>query len=118
MRRTKRWREIALWWQAERTLVVAEAIGTNGFFAPPGHDAGVHLLLRISPPRDALGGFAPEHLLVGHGEGLHGSCGDQRRSGTRSTMRGTGLPRVAAPGPGARVDASTRAARTLARARR
>jgi hypothetical protein len=87
VRRTKRWREVALWWQAERTLVVAEAIGTNGFYAPPGHDAGVHLLLRLSPPRDALGAFTPEHLLVGHGEGLHG-VPRRTASGTRSPMRG------------------------------
>jgi hypothetical protein len=72
VRRTKRWREVALWWQAERTLVVAEAIGTNGFYAPPGHDAGVHLLLRPTPPRDVLGAFVPEHLLVGHGPPVHG----------------------------------------------
>ena len=72
VKRSKRWRESALWWPARRTLVVAEAIGTNRFFAAPGERAGVHLLLRLSPPRDALGGFAPEHLLVGHGEGVHG----------------------------------------------
>jgi hypothetical protein len=72
VKRSKRWRESALWWPATRTLVVAEAIGTNRFFAAPGERAGVHLLLRLSPPRDALGGFTPEHLLVGHGEGVHG----------------------------------------------
>ncbi len=32
---------------------------------------GVHLLLRLTPPR-RLAGFDPKHLLVGHGEGLHG----------------------------------------------
>ena len=94
--------EIALWWEAERTLVVAEAIGTNGFFAPPGHAAGVHLLLRISPPRDALGGFAPEHLLVGHGEGLHGSCGGAPASATRSTMPARAF-RASRSHPGARA---------------
>ena len=99
--------EIALWWQAERTLVVAEAIGTNGFFAPPGHAAGVHLLLRISPPRDALGGFAPEHLLVGHGEGLHGAAA---ATGVRDALdhARTGLPRVAARIPALAVDAFRR----------
>ena len=72
VKRSKRWRESALWWPATRTLVVAEAIGTNRFFAAPGERAGAHLLLRLSPPRDALGGFTPGHLLVGHGEGVHG----------------------------------------------
>lgn len=107
VRHTKRWLEIALWWEAERTLVVAEAIGTNGFFAPPGHAAGVHLLLRISPPRDALGGFAPEHLLVGHGEGLHGAAA---ATGVRDALdhARTGLPRVAARIPALAVDAFRR----------
>ena len=68
----RRWRETALWWPKERTLVVAEAIGTNRFFAGDRDPAGVHLLLRLTPPRATLGGFEPEHLLVGHGEGLHG----------------------------------------------
>jgi hypothetical protein len=72
IKRWRYWRESALWWPATRTLVVAEAIGTNRFFAAPGERAGVHLLLRLSPPRDALGGFTPDHLLVGHGEGVHG----------------------------------------------
>jgi hypothetical protein len=107
VRHTKRWQEIALWWEAERTLVVAEAIGTNGFFAPPGHAAGVHLLLRFSPPRDALGGFAPEHLLVGHGEGLHGAAA---ATGVRDALdhARTGLPRVAARIPALAVDAFRR----------
>ena len=72
IRKARGWREVALWWPAGRTLVVAEAVGTNPFFK--GRDpAGVHLLLRFSPPRDALGRFQPEHLLVGHGEGIHGA---------------------------------------------
>ncbi len=69
---SSRWRETALWWPEERTLVVAEAIGTNRFFSGDRDPAGVHLLLRLTPPRAALGAFEPEHLLVGHGEGLHG----------------------------------------------
>ena len=31
--RNRAWRETALWWSAARTLVVAEALGTNRFFA-------------------------------------------------------------------------------------
>ncbi|MCS7007136.1 MAG: hypothetical protein NZL88_06240, partial [Gaiellaceae bacterium] len=30
--RRRRWRETALWWPEKRTLVVAEAVGTNRFF--------------------------------------------------------------------------------------
>jgi hypothetical protein len=63
------WREIALWWPAERALIVAEAIGTGPVFAL-GRRAGVHPLLRALPPRSALGKYSPERLLVGHGPAL------------------------------------------------
>ena len=69
--RRKRWQEAALWWPATRTLVVAEALGTLPFFTVAGDPVGVHGLLKPFPPRVLLG-FEPEHLLVGHGEGLHG----------------------------------------------
>jgi hypothetical protein len=107
VKRTKRWRETALWWPATRTLVVAEAIGTNRFFAAPGERAGVHLLLRMSPPRAALGDFAPEHLLVGHGRGVHGSAATDalRRALDRSRRE---LPRMLARVPGFAVDAVRR----------
>jgi hypothetical protein len=71
VKRAKRWQEIALWWPEPRTLVVAEALATNPFF-PIGDDrVGIHPFLRLTPPR-MLRSFAPEHLLVGHGEGVHG----------------------------------------------
>jgi hypothetical protein len=94
LRRTKRWRETALWWPAQRTLVVAEAIGTNGFFAAGGDAAGVHLLLRLSPPRDALRALEPEHLLVGHGEGLHGRAATESLRQALDHSR-RHLPRIA-----------------------
>jgi hypothetical protein len=61
------WKEVALWWEAERTLVVAEAIGTAPVFAV-GRRAGMHPLLRLMPPTDRFGPLRPERLLVGHGE--------------------------------------------------
>ena len=107
VKRSKRWREVALWWPATRTLVVAEAIGTNRFFAAPGERAGVHLLLRLAPPRDALGGFTPEHLLVGHGEGVHGPGATPalRRALDRSRRE---LPRILTRVPGLALDAVRR----------
>ena len=65
------WRESALWWPETRTLVVPEAIGTNRFFTGGTAPAGVHLVLRLTPPQ-ALRRFEPERLLVGHGEGVVG----------------------------------------------
>ncbi len=61
------WREVALWWAHERALIVAESVGT----APPfalGRRAGVHPMLRLTPPRSQLSGYEPSMLLVGHGE--------------------------------------------------
>jgi hypothetical protein len=70
--RRKRWRESALWWPETRTLVTADALGTNPFATGGKVRVGVHVLLRLTPPR-ALVTYAPEHLLVGHGEGVHGA---------------------------------------------
>jgi hypothetical protein len=65
------WRESALWWPEKRTLVVAEALGTNRFYTGGSAPLGVHVLLRLTPPK-VLGGFEPERILVGHGEGIAG----------------------------------------------
>jgi hypothetical protein len=67
----KRWREVALWWPATRTLVVADALGTNRFYTGGKAPLGVHVLLRLTPPR-VLAGYESERILVGHGEGLRG----------------------------------------------
>jgi hypothetical protein len=61
------WKEVALWWASESTLIVAEAVGTAPAFAV-GRRAGVHPLLRLTPPRAQLAPYAPERLLVGHGQ--------------------------------------------------
>jgi hypothetical protein len=60
------WHEVALWWEAERTLVVAEAVGTVPAFTL-GRKVGVHPMLRLRPPRGPLTARSPERLLVGHG---------------------------------------------------
>jgi hypothetical protein len=69
--RIPRWRESALWWPARRALVVAEVLGTNKMYIAGHGAAGMHLFLRPLPPK-ALRDYAPEHLLVGHGTGVHG----------------------------------------------
>jgi hypothetical protein len=88
------WREAALWWPRTRTLVVAEALGTAPWFSPEPGDAGMHPVLRLRPPR-ALRHFAPEHLLFGHGPGLHGpeATAALRRAHERSRRD---LPRIVA----------------------
>jgi hypothetical protein len=65
------WREAALWWPERRLLVVADALGTAHYFVAPGERLGVHPMLRARPPR-VLASLEPEHVLCGHGEGVHG----------------------------------------------
>jgi hypothetical protein len=67
------WREAALWWPEQRALVVAEAVGTAPLFTAGRAPAGIHIFLRVHPP-GRLRAMAPEHLLVGHGEGIHGAA--------------------------------------------
>jgi hypothetical protein len=71
------WREAALWWEAERALVCTEAIGSASYFLAPGEALGVHPALRLHQPRglrDLARYLAPRHVLLGHGEGIHGEA--------------------------------------------
>jgi hypothetical protein len=65
------WKEVAFWEPERRVLVVADALGTVGYFTAPGEAIGVHPLLRLRPPR-SLGELGPEIILCGHGAGIHG----------------------------------------------
>jgi hypothetical protein len=69
--RSRFWKEVALWFPDEQTLVVADALGTVGYFRAPAEPVGVHPFLRFKPPR-RLAGFEPLHFLCGHGPGGHG----------------------------------------------
>lgn len=84
VRKGRFWKETALWWQEERVLCVADALGTLPFFCAPGEVLGVHLLLRLLPPRKRLGRVSPRHVLCGHGEGVHG---DQAEAAFREALR-------------------------------
>jgi len=66
------WKEKALWWQEKRCLVVAEALGSNRMYKPGAAGAGIHIGMRLTPPKRQLGTYLPEHLLFGHGEPIHG----------------------------------------------
>ena len=65
------WRERALWWPEQRALVVSEAVGTGPMYRGGDVPAGIHLFLRLRPP-GVLKRYDAEHLLVGHGDGIHG----------------------------------------------
>lgn len=82
------WREVALWWEAERALVVAEAVGTAPAFTL-GRRVGIHPLLRLRPPRGALTAHSPERLLVGHGAAIESGAAaaiDEALSGSLSDI--------------------------------
>jgi hypothetical protein len=68
--RNRFWREVALWLPGQRVLVVAEAVGTAQYYRGPGERLAVSPVLRLTPPRTLLR-VQPEHVLVGHGEGVH-----------------------------------------------
>ena len=90
--RWRRWRESALWWPGTRTLVTADALGANRFYTGGKAPLGVHVLLRLTPPR-ALGALEPAHVLVGHGEGVHGPGATTALHDALRTSR-RGLPGV------------------------
>jgi hypothetical protein len=96
--RSRFWREVALWWADGRVLVTADALGTiRGYFTAGQELVGVHPLLRLFPPRKALADLEPEHVLVGHGEGVHGA---HAAPALRTALSGSRrrLPRLAADG--------------------
>jgi hypothetical protein len=64
------WHEVALWFPEHRTLVVADAVGTAQYYRAPRERLAVSPPLRLTPPRRLLR-FEPEHVLVGHGAGIH-----------------------------------------------
>jgi len=81
------WREVALWFPDERALVCGDALGSLGYFCARGEPFGVHPFLRLAPPRRALGGLEPEHILFGHGEGFHGPQAGPALSEALATAR-------------------------------
>ena len=66
------WKERALWWPEPQGLVVAESIGTATHYAVGTRPRGRALHAPSALPPNRLKPFLPEHLLVGHGEPVHG----------------------------------------------
>jgi hypothetical protein len=91
--------ELAVWWPGERVLVVGESVGTAAYHRTPGEGLGVHPFRRFRPP-GALLEYEPEHLLVGHGEGLHGpgTAAELHRAIRQARRRAPLLPLSLLPG--------------------
>lgn len=90
--------EIAVWWAETRALIVAEAVGTSAYYRTPGERVGVHPFRRLRSPRRLLA-YEPEHLLVGHGVGLHGPSAvvELHRAVRQSVRRAPLLPLTLLP---------------------
>ncbi|MCU4753190.1 hypothetical protein OB919_14590 [Halobacteria archaeon AArc-curdl1] len=71
MKDGRSWQEVALYEPDRRILLVPESVGTASYFRAGGEPLGVHPMRRIAPPREELSRFDPEHILVGHGPGIH-----------------------------------------------
>jgi hypothetical protein len=82
------WRESALWFPEHRTLVCADVLGTVPYFRASSERIGVSPLLRFTPPR-ALLRYEPEHVLVGHGEGVHENAAQAVREAVLEARRRT-----------------------------
>jgi hypothetical protein len=84
--RNRLWREVALWWPEPRVLACADALGTVAYFCAPGERLGVHPLLRLRPPR-AFRRVYPEHVLTGHGDGVHEHASAALHEALRTSRR-------------------------------
>jgi hypothetical protein len=93
------WKETALWWPQRKGLIVAETLAGNPMHTGGQQPVGVHLFLRGWPPK-ALSDYRPEHLLLGHGHGVHG---DQAAAAVETAYARSrrDLPRVLRGLPGA-----------------
>jgi hypothetical protein len=81
------WQEAALWWPERRVLVCADALGTvPHYFALGGERLGVHPLLRLTPPRQ-LAQVEPDHVLCGHGAGVHERAAEAVREALDNSRR-------------------------------
>jgi len=69
--RTPVWKEVALWFARERTLVCADLLAAAPGYTAPNERLGVHPFLRVPLPREVTD-LPAEHLLLGHGPGVHG----------------------------------------------
>jgi hypothetical protein len=79
------WHEVAAFVDG-RVLVVGDVLGTASYFRAPGERLAVQPFLRLFPPR-ALRGLAPEHVLCGHGTGVHDGAAEALAEALRTARR-------------------------------
>ena len=61
--RNRAWKEVAIWSESDRALIVPEAVGTAPYFRAGDEQVGIHPMLRLLPPRGLarLRARAPAH---------------------------------------------------------
>ncbi|WP_435099233.1 hypothetical protein [Halorubrum sp. N11] len=62
------WQEVGFF--DGETLIVPESLGSASYFRGNRERIGVHPMLRLTPPTEALSGLNPERVRVGHGVGV------------------------------------------------
>jgi hypothetical protein len=87
IRRTRWWKEVALWWPERRVLVCGDALGAAGYYCARGERLAVHPLLRWFPPRRQLGSLGPDAVLCGHGEGILNGAEPELREALSTARR-------------------------------
>lgn len=60
--------------ESDRTLYVADVLGTAPLYTVDDERIGVYLAARVFPPRE-MDDFVPERILVGHGTGIFEDAG-------------------------------------------
>ena len=81
------WKEVAIWSESDQTLIVSESVGTAPYYRAGDERVGVHPFRRLTPPHD-LTAYEPQHLLTGHGTGMHGpGTAEALRDGIDSSRR-------------------------------
>lgn len=83
--RSRIWQEWALF--DGETLLVPESVGTASYFLASGERLGVSMMRRLSPPREVLGGLAPDRILCGHGAGVFAGASEELERALRESRR-------------------------------
>jgi hypothetical protein len=82
------WQEALLFDRERGILAVPEAVGTSDYFLAGDERLGVHPMLRLKPP-SSLARLDPEHILVGHGDGIHEDAADALEDAIRGSQSRT-----------------------------
>lgn len=102
------WQEYALY--DGETLVVSESVGTAQYFCVGEERLGVPLIVRLTPPRETLGGLDPDRILSGHGAGIEKNAAEALEEALKNSRRR--FPRAVLSNGGKQIRTLTAAVRT------